>query len=112
MTLDLELEHPARGRRALRKAKSAETRSTTAGAEALTAGDLIALLEDLDPATPVVIAGQYGGFDGVRGISRLPLRFNVNSLEGFGPHDRASPGEPPHAHAVAVLVRPEGKLAE
>jgi len=77
-----------------------------------TAGELIALLEDLDPETLVVIGGQYGGFESVQAISKVPLRFNVNRMDGFGAHDRASPGEPPHAVAVAVMVRPEPGLAE
>lgn len=74
--------------------------------DALTAGRLIALLEDYDPEAPIVIEGQYGGFEWVRVASRMPLRLNVNSLEGFGPHDRADPDEAAEATAVAILVRP------
>src|SRR5262249_32964315 len=107
MTLDLGLEHSARSRGLRRKSKSAESSRDPLHAlpEGLTAGELIALLEDLDPATPVVIGGQYGGFESARAISKVPLRFDVNRMEGFGPHDRASPDEPPDAVAVAVMVR-------
>jgi len=62
------------------------------------------MLEDYDPEAPIVIEGQYGGFEWVRGASRVALRLNVNSLEGFGPHDRADGlGEAAEATAVAIL---------
>ena len=63
-------------------------------------------------SSPIVIEGQYGGYVSARRISRMPLRFNVNSLEGFGPHERASPGEPPHALAAAVLTTPSPDFVE
>jgi len=114
MAMELELDpraaaktHPHRAK-PLRKPVS----SPSAVPTGLTAGDLIALLEDLDPATPVVIEGQYGGYASARGISRVPLRFNVNSLEGFGPHDHASQGKPAQALAVAVLVTPSADIVE
>jgi hypothetical protein len=112
MTMDLELERPARAKPPVRKSRPFRARPRRAGAGALTAGELIALLEDLDPATPIVIEGQYGGFDSARAICRVPLRFNVNSLEGFGPHERASPGQPPEALAAALLVLPAPGFAE
>lgn len=69
----------------------------------LTVGELIALLRDADPLAPVVIAGREGGFDGVRAVARQPLRLNVNTLEGFGPHEAPAPGEQPDAFALAVV---------
>jgi hypothetical protein len=74
--------------------------------DVLTAGRLIALLEDYDAEAPIVIEGQYGGFEWVRAAGRMPLRLNVNSLEGFGPHERADPDEATEATVVAILVRP------
>jgi hypothetical protein len=112
MTFDQELEQPVRGRGASRKTRRDALEAPAPLPEGLTAGDLIALLEDLDPATPVVIGGQYGGYESARSISSVPLRFNVNRMDGFGPHDRAAPGGPPQAVAVAVLVKPAPQLVE
>lgn len=78
----------------------------------LTAGMLIALLEDYDPEAPIVIEGQYGGFECVRRTSRLPLRLNVNSLEGFGPHDRVDFDEAADVTAVAILTQPGSVVYE
>jgi hypothetical protein len=112
MTFDQELERPVRARGASRKARRDAFEASVPLPEGLTAGDLIALLEDLDPATPVVIGGQYGGYESARSISAVPLQFNVNRMDGFGPHDRAAPGGPPQAVAVAVLVNREAQLVE
>jgi hypothetical protein len=78
----------------------------------MTVGDLIALLEDVDPTAPVVIAGQYGGYDSVRGLSRVPLTFDVNQLEGFGRHEQAASGERADAVAIAVIVETTGGSVE
>ena len=110
MALDQELQLPVR--RMGRKAKSDAVEVPIQLPEGLTVGDLISLLEDMDPATPVVIGGQYGGYESARSISSVPLRFNVNRMDGFGPHDRAAPDGPPQALAVAVLVRPESRFVE
>jgi len=74
----------------------------TAPAPLLTAGELIALLQNADPAAPVVIRGQYGGFDCVHAVAPQPLRLNVNSHDGFGPHDLPDDGEPADIVAVAI----------
>src|ERR1700712_2261852 len=66
------------------------TRSSQFLPAVLTVAELVALLQTLEPSSPVVLQGQYGGFESVMGVELLPLRFNVNRLEGFGPHDRIS----------------------
>ena len=72
----------------------------------LTVSDLIALLKTLDPAALVLVRGENGGLDEVLGLRLLPVRLNVNSAEGFGPHELAIAGEP--ADGLAVLVRAAG----
>lgn len=74
-------------------------RSTAGG---LTVAELIAQLQSADPDAPVVIAGQYGGFEDLRGLSHKPLRLNVNGLDGFGAHDM--PDEGASADVVAVVL--------
>lgn len=112
MTFDQELQQPARRGSVGRRAKGKAVEVPVPLPEGLTVGDLISLLEDLDPATLVVIGGQYGGYESARSISSVPLQFNVNHMDGFGPHDRAAPDGPPQAVAVAVLVRPASRFAE
>lgn len=86
--------------------KLRNTRSTkvSAATPALTVGDLIAQLQKVDPNAPVVIAGQYGGFECVLAVSEQPLRLNVNGLDGFGRHDLPAAGEAPDVLALAVLA--------
>jgi hypothetical protein len=111
MTIDVDLLPASKVKRLPRRSQA--ERGEMAGSQGgLTAGDLIAMLEHLDPATPIVIEGQYGGYASVRRIAQVALKFNVNDLEGFGPHDRVSPGEPPEARAAAVLVRPSTHSGE
>lgn len=114
MSIDSELEGLARDKkpRGEPRAKTAPRRTEPRPLpfDVLTAGRLIALLEDYHPETPIVMEGQYGGFEWVRGASRVPLRLNVNNLEGFGPHDRAEPTEAADATAVAILAQP-GSIA-
>ncbi|MBI4920340.1 MAG: hypothetical protein HY834_01200 [Devosia nanyangense] len=67
---------------------------------------MIARLEKVDPNAPVVIAGQYGGFDGVIAVDERPLKLNVNSFDGFGRHDLPAEGERPDVTGLAILVAP------
>lgn len=110
MSIVSEIEGPVRAPKSRREARAriAPKRSEAHAlpVDVLTAGRLIALLEEFDPEAPIVIEGQYGGFEWVRQASRVPLRLNVNSLEGFGPHDRADMGEAAEAKAVAILAQP------
>ena len=114
MSIDSELKGLARDKksRGEPKAKTAAkgTEPRQLPFDGLTAGRLIALLEEYHPEAPIVIEGQYGGFEWVRGASRVPLRLNVNNLEGFGPHDRAEPTEAADATAVVILAQP-GSIA-
>lgn len=109
MTIELDFDRPAVQRSAKAKTQVGpvpDAQPATARTS-MTVGDLILLLEDVDPRAPVVIEGQYGGYVSVGGLTRVPLRFDVNSLEGFGPHDRAAIAE--KADALAVVVRIEGR---
>ncbi|MEQ1771072.1 MAG: hypothetical protein ABL879_14660 [Devosia sp.] len=116
MSIDLGIDSPSGHRASPRKARAKITSKPVEPcllpSEVLTAGRLIALLEDYDPEAPVVIEGQYGGFEWVRRTSRVPLRLNVNSLEGFGPHDRADRAKAADAMAVAILVQPATAVFE
>ena len=92
------------GRRRTGVAKASD-RSAKAHAEppaGLTVAELIAKLQMADPDAPVVIAGQYGGFEDLRGLSQKPLRLNVNGLDGFGAHDMPEDNAP--ADVVAVVL--------
>jgi hypothetical protein len=82
-------------------------RGTVSGSTpSLTVGELIARLQQADPNALVVIAGQYGGFDGVLAVGERPLKLNVNGLDGFGRHDLPAEGEPPDVTGLAILVAP------
>ena len=87
-----------------------QSRNKTAfntGAVALTVGELIAQLQRADPATPVVISGANGGFDGVQAVTERPLKLNVNAFDGFGRHDLPADGEQPDVLALAILCVPD-----
>ena len=70
--------------------------------DALTVRQLIDLLSKLDPETPMMIGGTYGGFVDVRGLEQRAIRLRVNRLDGFGPHDVAVEGE--HADCQAAII--------
>ena len=89
------------------RANIAPIRKTASGSTpSLTVAELIARLEKADPNAPVVIAGQYGGFDGVLAVDERPLKLNVNGLDGFGRHDMPAEGEQPDVTGLAILVAP------
>ena len=69
----------------------------------LTVGDVIAMLETFDPAAPLLVSGEYGGFEEVVGFRKVPVMLDVNNAEGFGPHERAEVGQ--RADTVAVTLR-------
>lgn len=69
----------------------------------LTVGDVIAMLETFDPAAPVMVQGENGGFEEVLGFRTTGVVLNVNTAEGFGPHDLPNDGA--RADLVAVVLR-------
>lgn len=69
----------------------------------LTVGDVIAMLETFDPAAPVMVSGESGGFEEVLGFRTTGVVLNVNSAEGFGPHDLPDDGA--RADLIAVVLR-------
>jgi hypothetical protein len=97
---DITAPRPHKAKRVA--ANSLRSQRNTGSAPLLTAGELIALLQAADPAAPVVIRGQYGGFDCVHAVTPQPLRLNVNSHDGFGPHDLPEDGESADIMAVAI----------
>jgi hypothetical protein len=68
----------------------------------LTVGDVIAMLETFDPSAPMLVAGEYGGFEEVLGLRKINVKLNVNDAEGFGPHEIAQPGQRPDITAVTL----------
>jgi len=71
-------------------------------ARLMTVGELLAMLEGADPQSPVVIRGQYGGYDCVHSVGPQPLKLNVNTCQGFGPHEVPQDGEPADIVALAI----------
>lgn len=69
----------------------------------LTVGDVIAMLETFDPSAPLLVQGENGGFEEVLGFRTTGVVLNVNSAEGFGPHDLPDDGARPDL--VAVVLR-------
>ena len=69
----------------------------------LTVGDVIAMLETFDPTAPVMVSGENGGFEEVLGFRTTGVVLNVNSADGFGPHDLPDDGA--RADLVAVVLR-------
>ena len=100
---DIAVPRPHKAKRATTNGPRGQTGAVSA--PLLTAGELIALLQAADPASPVVIRGQYGGFDCVHVVAPQPLRLNVNSHDGFGPHDQPEDGEGADIVAVAIECR-------
>ena len=70
----------------------------------LTVGDVIAMLETFDPSAPLLVAGEYGGFEEVLGFRKINIKLNVNDAEGFGPHEQAAVGQRPDLTAVTLRV--------
>jgi hypothetical protein len=70
----------------------------------LTVGEVIAMLETFDPSAPLMVAGENGGFEEVLGFRATGVALNVNSAEGFGPHDLPDGGA--RADMLAVVLRP------
>lgn len=68
----------------------------------LTVGDMIAMLETFDPSAPMLVAGEYGGFEEVLGLRKINVALNVNDADGFGPHEIAQPGQRPDVTAVTL----------
>ena len=68
----------------------------------MTVGELLATLEGVDPQSPVVIRGQYGGYDLVQAAGPQPLKLNVNTCPGFGPHEVPEVGEAADVVALAI----------
>jgi hypothetical protein len=71
-------------------------------ARLMTAGELLAMLQSADPQSPVVIRGQYGGYDCVHSVGPQPLKLNVNTCQGFGPHEVPQDGEAADIVALAI----------
>jgi hypothetical protein len=72
----------------------------------LTVGEAIAMLETFDPSAPLLVGGENGGFEEVLGFRTTGVVLNVNSAEGFGPHDLPDSGQRPDT--TAVVLRPTG----
>jgi len=70
----------------------------------LTVGDVIAMLETFDAAAPLLVAGEYGGFEEVLGFRKINVKLNVNDADGFGPHEIAELGQRPDVTAVTLRV--------
>jgi len=68
----------------------------------MTVGELLAMLKGADPQSPVVIRGQYGGYDCVHAVGPQPLKLNVNTCQGFGPHEVPQDGEAADVVALAI----------
>ena len=68
----------------------------------LTVGDVIAMLETFDPSAPLLVRGENGGFEEVLGFRATGVALNVNSADGFGPHDLPNPGQLPDTMAVVL----------
>lgn len=71
----------------------------------MTVGELLAMLQGADPQSPVVIRGQYGGYDCVHSVGPQPLKLNVNTCRGFGPHEVPPDGEAADIVALAIECR-------
>lgn len=69
----------------------------------LTVGDVIAMLETFDPSAPLLVRGENGGFGEVLGFRTTGVALNVNTADGFGPHDLPDAGQQPDT--VAVVLR-------
>lgn len=69
----------------------------------LTVGEVIAMLETFDPSAPLLVRAENGGFEEVLGFRTTGVALNVNTAEGFGPHDLPNPGARPDT--VAVVLR-------
>ena len=69
----------------------------------LSVGDVIAMLETFDPSAPVLVNGESGGFEEVLGFRTTGVVLNVNSADGFGPHDLPDDGA--RADLIAVVLR-------
>jgi len=84
--------------------KAAPVRQSTPGKSErlMTVGELLATLEGVDPQSPVVIRGQYGGYDCVHAVAPQPLKLNVNTCAGFGPHEVPQDGEAADIVALAI----------
>jgi hypothetical protein len=74
----------------------------TTPARLMTVGELLAVLEGVDPQSPVVIRGQYGGYDWVHLVGPRPLKLNVNTCPGFGPHEVPEDGAAADIVALAI----------
>jgi len=68
----------------------------------LTVGDVIAMLETFDPSAPLLVGGEYGGFEEVLGFRKINVKLNVNDAVGFGPHEIAEVGQRPDLTAVTL----------
>jgi len=87
-----------------RRAGSLASGQLVAGKSArlMTVGELLAMLKGADPQSPVVIRGQYGGYDCVHAVGPQPLKLNVNTCQGFGPHEVPQDGEAADVVALAI----------
>lgn len=72
----------------------------------LTVGEAIAMLQTFDPAAPLLVRAENGGFVEALGFRATGVVLNANSAEGYGPHDLPDPGR--RADVTAVVVRAAG----
>lgn len=88
--------------------KAAPPRRTAAAkpARLMTVGELLTMLKGVDPQSPVAIRGQYGGYDWVHTAGPQPLKLNVNTCPGFGPHEVPQDGEAADIVAIAIDCAP------
>lgn len=82
-----------------------DARGSIAGA-ALTVGELIARLREVDPTALVVLSCADGGYDSVLAVDERPMKLNVNRWDGFGRHDLPADDEAPDVIALAILSEP------
>ena len=74
--------------------------------DTLTVGELQHMLARLDPTLPVMMSCGEGGLSGALRLERVPVQVNVNTLDGFGPHDIADDSSTADATAVVLSATP------
>lgn len=74
--------------------------------DTLTVGELQHMLARLDPTLPVMMVCGEGGLSGALRLERVPVQLNVNTLDGFGPHDLADDSSTADATAVVLSATP------
>ena len=70
-----------------------------------TVGDVVLLLERLDPSMRIVVDGYHGGFEDLRTVQLVLIDTDVNAdLDSFGPHQLDPSGKAEQALLFAGLM--------